>query len=282
MGANEPDLKTDEIAIEAGPSGREADFRDVTRRQIAFRSGNVCAFPKCGRELVVDATEAGDGPAVVAQAAHIISSAPCGPRFDRSYGVAFRSSAQNGIYLCLEHAYLIDQQPQQYTAEWLFALKKEHEARVRSAVLREIAEVTFEELDAVVSSILAISVTGANANFDMPAEIDCKIRHNSLSEDSRALIEAGMTQTARVADYIEWATSQNANFFRRLTARYQAFYHYGVARGLEGDSLLNDILAAAEESAQVGVSERRRAAVLATTVRMFELCKILEVPDAAA
>ncbi len=48
------------------------------------RSGNMCAFPECKKELVMDESET-DDPSVIGEEAHIVGRKQTGPRGDQPY-----------------------------------------------------------------------------------------------------------------------------------------------------------------------------------------------------
>ena len=49
------------------------------QRKLLQRSGGVCAFPRCRRQLTVDASAA-DPTVALGEIAHIVAESPTGPR----------------------------------------------------------------------------------------------------------------------------------------------------------------------------------------------------------
>lgn len=85
---------------------------------LAMKSGNICAFPDCGKSLSADATDA-DQAAVLGEAAHIYGE---NAGTDKKSASArhdptkkdFVNSVENLIYMCREHHRLIDRQENTY------------------------------------------------------------------------------------------------------------------------------------------------------------------------
>jgi hypothetical protein len=110
------------------------DFTSKTKKLLAARVGHVCSHPNCraptsGPNLRNDkAVSAGD-------AAHITAASPGGPRYDPSLSNEERRHHNNGIWLCVNHARIIDQDESRYTVELLRVWKAdaENEANKRLA-----------------------------------------------------------------------------------------------------------------------------------------------------
>jgi len=86
---------------------RVADFPPRTRRLIAERAGYRCSKPDCRRQTLGP----GAGPrdvACIGVACHIYSAADGGPRGTGGLTPEQRQFASNGIWLCADHARLID------------------------------------------------------------------------------------------------------------------------------------------------------------------------------
>ena len=104
---------------------------DKERRKLFLRSGNRCAFPKCGRPLTAD--ETADDPLVaIGEIAHIVAESPAGPRGASSLTPAERDRYENLVLLCPTHHALVDAQAETYPVAWLHRVKREHEAWVEA------------------------------------------------------------------------------------------------------------------------------------------------------
>src|SRR5579863_176278 len=118
----------------AGPrmTMREADFTTSTKNIIAARAGYRCSYPEC------DQATTGPGPEQIdvetkGVAAHIFAASEGGPRGTDGLSVAQRQSATNGIWLCADHARLVDSTGgRNYPASLLQAWKSWQEQRIDS------------------------------------------------------------------------------------------------------------------------------------------------------
>jgi hypothetical protein len=82
-------------------------------------------------------------------AAHVCAAAPGGPRFDDSMTAEQRSSLLNGIWLCPNHAMLIDQDKTSFLPSELLKMKSEHELAIRNAMVGSARSDTSFDLVAV-------------------------------------------------------------------------------------------------------------------------------------
>jgi hypothetical protein len=96
-------------------------------------SGNMCAFPGCGKRLVEPGT-AHDSAAVLAEIAHIVADSRQGPRGNSLLSDADRDRHPNLILLCGDHHKVIDSQPNTFSVSVLRQIKADHEDRIRRAV----------------------------------------------------------------------------------------------------------------------------------------------------
>jgi hypothetical protein len=114
---------------------REDDFSAATKRLLAERVGHICSCPDCraptsGPQLEPDkSVRAGD-------AAHITAASPNGPRYDAALTSDQRRHADNGIWLCVTHARIIDQDTSRYTVETLRKWKTDAEAEAQKRLGR--------------------------------------------------------------------------------------------------------------------------------------------------
>jgi hypothetical protein len=108
------------------------DFPESTKRILALRAGYRCSY--CQR-LTTGPSE--EGPMAVASigvAAHISAASPRGKRYLQAMPRQERSSIENGIWLCANHATLIDRDDSLYTIEALKEIKQRHEEWCKSEV----------------------------------------------------------------------------------------------------------------------------------------------------
>ena len=106
------------------------DFPTPTKRAVALRAGYLCSFPECRQLTAGPSDESPSAVAAVGVAAHICAAAP-GPgarRYDPKMLAKERSSIMNAIWLCANHATLIDRDETTYTPKFLMEAKRAHEA----------------------------------------------------------------------------------------------------------------------------------------------------------
>ena len=101
-----------------------------TQKMLWGRSGNICAFPNCKKELVMDISDT-DDISVVGEEAHIVARKQDGPRGNSSMTSEHRDKYDNLILLCRIHHKVIDDHPDNYSVENLIDLKKTHENWVK-------------------------------------------------------------------------------------------------------------------------------------------------------
>jgi hypothetical protein len=110
------------------------DFSKKTRQLLAWRAGFHCAFTQCFQLCAGPSDESPTGVTAIGVAAHIRAAAPGGPRYDNSLSPAQRSHITNGIWLCANHARLIDTDTVGYTPAVLRQMKRDHEAVIDADV----------------------------------------------------------------------------------------------------------------------------------------------------
>ena len=116
-----------------------------THKMLWGRSGNMCAFPECGRFLVADETLT-DDPSIVGEEAHIVAQKKDGPRGKSDLTGEQRDKYNNLILLCSIHHKIIDDQYQEYTVEKLHLIKTSHEDWIRRNLSTDIKKTKDDEL----------------------------------------------------------------------------------------------------------------------------------------
>ncbi len=112
------------------------EFPDRIKKAVAARAGWRCSFGGCQKLTVGPSEEFSDAITVIGIAAHICGAAPGrgSRRFVASMSPDERAGIDNAIWLCADHATLIDRDEVTYTAEKLRAAKREHETACAQAV----------------------------------------------------------------------------------------------------------------------------------------------------
>lgn len=94
------------------------NFTESTKRKIAGRAGFLCSDPSC-RCPTIGSNSDGSDTINVGVAAHICAAAPGGPRYDSTMTREQRRSADNGIWLCQNHAKAVDSNDPAFTVKVL-------------------------------------------------------------------------------------------------------------------------------------------------------------------
>ena len=116
-----------------------------THKMLWGRSGNMCAFPDCKKELVMDESET-DDPSVVGEEAHIIGRKQNGPRGESELSIDQRDKYGNLILLCSVHHKLIDDQINTYSVEKINEFKKQHEEWVKNNLSQDAVKQREDEV----------------------------------------------------------------------------------------------------------------------------------------
>jgi hypothetical protein len=110
------------------------EFKASTKSRLAGRAQFSCSFEGCS-EITIGPASGHQGVINTGEAAHITAAAPDGPRFDPGLTPEQRRSADNGIWMCRRHAWIIDHDKQTYTVDVLRRWKAEREAQSASALV---------------------------------------------------------------------------------------------------------------------------------------------------
>jgi hypothetical protein len=105
------------------------EFSESTKRAVAARAGWHCSFRGCTKSTVGPSEEAPDAITMIGKAAHISAAAP-GPGARRHLSTISpeqRKNIDNAIWLCPDHADLVDKDEVTYSIEILKEMKREHE-----------------------------------------------------------------------------------------------------------------------------------------------------------
>lgn len=103
------------------------DFTETTKRNAALRVGYRCSFKGCNRPTVGASLENINKASSIGVAAHICAASPGGPRYDANMSADERKDISNCIWMCQNHAHLIDTDEIKYTVALLRQWKLEAE-----------------------------------------------------------------------------------------------------------------------------------------------------------
>lgn len=131
------------------------NFSRAVVDRLARRAGMRCSCPECRAPTA--GPDAGEGVANIGVGAHITAASPGGARYDATLSAEARSGASNGIWLCQNHAKLIDDDELRFTVSVLQEWKEtaEHMAalEIRGYEVRRAAP--FQKLDKQAPALLA-------------------------------------------------------------------------------------------------------------------------------
>ncbi|WPO90974.1 hypothetical protein [Chryseobacterium sp. HR92] len=99
------------------------NFTSKTKEILAKRVAWRCSFLGCRRITVGAGHKSSSHVINLGEAAHIYAASPEGPRYDEKMTKEQRISIENGIWLCRQHARIIDSDYSNYSAETLIQWK---------------------------------------------------------------------------------------------------------------------------------------------------------------
>jgi hypothetical protein len=105
------------------------EFTPSTKRKLADRVAWKCSFPGCGRITIGPGHENSEQVINLGEAAHIHAASQNGPRPNPNLTSDKRKSIDNGIWMCRQHAKIIDSDFTNYSAATLKQWKLQAEER---------------------------------------------------------------------------------------------------------------------------------------------------------
>lgn len=106
------------------------EFTQETKRTLQDRAGNRCSNPTC--RCLTSGPNCSDSKATrVGAACHVTAASQGGPLFNSRLIQEDRKSVQNGIWLCLNHGTLMDEDEENYPVELLIQWKAHSEYMAR-------------------------------------------------------------------------------------------------------------------------------------------------------
>jgi hypothetical protein len=146
------------------PKSNREDFSQRTIEIVAKRAGFICSWPNCNERTVGPGTPQ-DKVVNIGVAAHINAASPGGPRYNPQQNRAERTSLNNAIWLCQDHAKLADSDPTKYYAKLLQQWKQEHEERIGEMVGKSpgspITEVSGEHIARGRGNVTGLDIQGS-------------------------------------------------------------------------------------------------------------------------
>lgn len=133
-----------------------SDFSEQTKRYLALRAGHRCSFTGCRQATSGPSRESPSAVTNIGEASHICAASPGGRRYDPAVTPEERSHIDNGIWLCVTHARLIDRDEVEYPAERLRRMKREHEEACAVSVRGTAAQLPDSGLIAIGPDIVVL------------------------------------------------------------------------------------------------------------------------------
>lgn len=109
-------------------------FSVRVKNAVAARAGWHCSFDGCPKLTVGPSDESSTAVTNIGVAAHISAAAPGGRRYRAEMSKEERAGIDNAVWLCADHASLIDRDEKTYSIDVLHAMKRRHEAACGMAV----------------------------------------------------------------------------------------------------------------------------------------------------
>jgi hypothetical protein len=234
-------------------------------KKLWGKSGSKCAL--CKKDLVEEGKQG--TLYIIGEMAHIRGENPGSARFDQEMKDEERNLYDNLILLCPNCHTTIDNN-QEYTAEKLMQIKREHEKWVEDSLREHLPHVTFAELEVILKYLTATPVLQEEDYITIipPKE---KMRRNSLSSDVEKWVTLGMLQVRQVEKYLN--ENPDIQFAERLRAGFVSKYEELRNGGLEGDTLFYELWNfSSGHSPDFGT----RAAGLSVLTYFFDKCEVFE------
>jgi hypothetical protein len=228
-------------------------------------SGSKCAL--CKTDIIQEKKEG--SKYLIGEMAHIEGEKPNSARYNADMTDDERRRHDNLILLCPNCHALIDNDYQAYTVEKLRYIKKGHEKWVLESLKKHMPNVTFAELDVLVTYLMAIP-TLENEDYITIVPPKEKIEKNDLSSEVENLITIGMIKVNQVKEYLNNHTDIQVK--ERLRAGFVNNYRE-LNKWLQGDALFYALLDFASNSSP---DFKYKTAGLSVLTYFFEVCEVFE------
>lgn len=141
--------------LKNGMSQRD-EFNKKTKSLVALRSNYQCAL--CGQATAGPSDESSSAVTIIGEAAHIHAAAP-GPgarRYLASMSREERSHIDNAIWLCANHARLIDRDQTRFTPDYLREMKRKRENAISTEISGALGKTVQGNLIAIGPDVICI------------------------------------------------------------------------------------------------------------------------------
>jgi hypothetical protein len=168
-------------------------YSDKTLKRLFALSGNVCAFPSCGRRMVNDRN------AKDSNICHIEAANEGGERFNANMTDEQRADYENLILLCVQH-HDETNNVTLYTVDRLKEMKRKHESQYLNERINKNPSMLRNTIVTLATVDLASYADTSGLNVVDPTE---KIEFNALKNSSTLIREYGVYHTKLNALYTE-------------------------------------------------------------------------------
>lgn len=230
-------------------------------------NAGMCAI--CKEKLIKSASN--NSLEHIGEIAHIEGENPTSKRYNSGQTEDERNNPKNLTLLCSNHHTLIDKDDVEYTVEKLMKIRGEHLLFVSNAIKSELPNVTFAELEVILSYLVS-----SNATYDIKDSLEHitpreKIDKNKLSAVNAGLIAMGITKVKQVKNYLN--SNPDVDFSERLRTRLSEYYNQEKTKESDPNIIFSNML-----NYMSGESNdfKRMAAALAVLTYFFETCDIFE------
>jgi hypothetical protein len=241
-----------------------------TKLLLAFRSGDRCAFPGCGRSLTAEGTSCNS--VITGEAAHIEGEKSGAAIYNPAMTDEQRNHYNNLIYMCGDHATQIDKQEKDFPVDKLLKIKLAHEQKVRETMNAAFADIGFPELALATTWISRYQPQNPSDEFSIIPPDD-KIKKNQLTTASRATIMMGLGVSREVSAFVEQEAKIDTDFPEKLKAGFLEEYYRLRRDGIKGDALFDLMCQFAQQGMK---TQTQRSAGLAVLIYLFEACEVFE------
>jgi len=139
------------IMLKSGRDGPDCVAQSRQDQPMENRDESyLCSRPDCRKITVEPHASDANKRVLLGNACHIRAAAPGGPRYDPDQSEDERRSISNAIWLCLEHAKVIDADPSSYPANLLLEWKGAHEQWIRDkGVVPDLPVITLSTMGGI-------------------------------------------------------------------------------------------------------------------------------------
>jgi len=229
-----------------------------------------CAFPGCRSILVLPRTET-DPHARIGQAAHIYAYSKDGPRpKPDNFPAEDINKYENLILLCANHHLEVDNQPNNYTAEYLRQLKADHESWVSERLVTQ--EFNSADLESIITWLAMESTIEPSTSVHLVAPQD-KIRLNEFSPQVRRHVGTGLAREPEVRTYVADRARLDEKYPERLLQSLLDRYSNFKADNLRGDDIFVPLW---QFASGYSLDFNYKVAGLAVLMYFFLRCELFE------